>query len=141
MSPHRTHHAPARKPGCTPNSLVVSGHSDAARRSGIRGASESTILLGLVAAGLLSLPVAFALFQGQTEAFEGAIEGPNGTHVDTRINNALQPGQLSTLDIPSGGYPSPLFGATSFSQKMLMFEEFGCQPLPTTYAEGVVSFP
>ncbi|MEQ1634605.1 MAG: multicopper oxidase domain-containing protein, partial [Planctomycetota bacterium] len=36
---------------------------------------------------------------------------------------------------------SPLFGATSFSQKMLMFEEFGCQPLPTTYAEGVVSFP
>src|SRR5512141_810072 len=35
------------------------------------------------------------------------------------------------FDIPTGASPSPLFGATPFSQKMLMFEEFGTQPLPT----------
>src|SRR5512140_1897852 len=38
------------------------------------------------------------------------------------------------FDIPTGASPSPLFGATPFSQKMLMFEEFGTQPLPTNAA-------
>lgn len=35
-------------------------------------------------------------------------------------------------DIPTGAAASPLFGATPFSQKMLMFEEFGVRPMPTT---------
>jgi len=33
-------------------------------------------------------------------------------------------------DIPTGGTPSPLFGAQPFSQQMLRFEEFGLQELP-----------
>ena len=35
-------------------------------------------------------------------------------------------------DIPTGGSPSPLFGAQPFTQKMLMFEEFGLRNMPTT---------
>ena len=34
------------------------------------------------------------------------------------------------FDIPTGANPSPLFGATPFSQRLLSFEEFGSQPLP-----------
>ena len=117
-------------------------HSDSlARARAPSGSSESTILLALAAAGLLILPIAFALVQGEAEANEGALEGPNGVHVYPTVNNVFQPAQLTLLDIPSGGYPSPLFGATSFSQKMLMFEEFGTQPMPSTYAEGAVRFP
>jgi manganese oxidase len=36
------------------------------------------------------------------------------------------------VDIPTGAPPSPLFGAAPFSQKVLLFEEFGLQSLPTT---------
>ena len=34
--------------------------------------------------------------------------------------------------IPSGGRPSPLFGAQPFTQQMLMFEEFGTDEVPAT---------
>jgi FtsP/CotA-like multicopper oxidase with cupredoxin domain len=44
--------------------------------------------------------------------------------------NALQGGGG---DIPTGGVPSPLFGATPFSQQLLLFEEFGTQPMPAVY--------
>ena len=111
-----------------------------AQCNGTRGSSETTILIALVAAGLLSLPVVLAL-QSAPEPNAGALEGPNGAHVVTTTNNALQPGQLSNLDIPSGGYPSPMFGAQPFTQKMLQFEEFGCQPIPSTYMEGAAPFP
>lgn len=36
----------------------------------------------------------------------------------------------AAFDIPTGAGPSPLFGATPFSQQMLRFEEFGTRPLP-----------
>ncbi len=36
------------------------------------------------------------------------------------------------FDVPTGAGSSPLFGAAPFTQKMLMFEEFGPQPLPTS---------
>jgi FtsP/CotA-like multicopper oxidase with cupredoxin domain len=121
--------------------LTLPAHSRARQSTRTSGSAESTIVLGLVAAGLLGLPVALALMQGHTETFMGAIEGPNATHVDITANNALQESQLTQVSIPSGGYPSPLFGATPFSQKMLMFEEFGCQPLPSTYTEGATPFP
>jgi FtsP/CotA-like multicopper oxidase with cupredoxin domain len=39
-------------------------------------------------------------------------------------------GTVHAFDVPTGGNPSPLFGAQPFSQKMLIFEEFGTQPLP-----------
>jgi hypothetical protein len=36
----------------------------------------------------------------------------------------------AAVDIPSGLPPSPLFGALSFQQQMLRFEEFGLRPMP-----------
>ena len=36
------------------------------------------------------------------------------------------------FDIPTGAPPSPLFGAQPFTQRILMFEEFGPQPLPSS---------
>ena len=38
---------------------------------------------------------------------------------------------VEPLDIPTGGSPSPLFGAQPFTQKLGLFEEFGFQSLPT----------
>jgi FtsP/CotA-like multicopper oxidase with cupredoxin domain len=107
----------------------------------MRGASETTILLGLAAAGLLAIPLALALQEPLPEAFEGALEGPLGTHVDITQNNVLPPALQSNLNIPSGGYPSPLFGAQPFTQKMLMFEEFGSQPLQATATQKSCNFP
>ena len=39
---------------------------------------------------------------------------------------------VEPFDIPSGGRPSPLFGALPFTQKLALFEEFGTQALPAT---------
>jgi len=36
-------------------------------------------------------------------------------------------------NIPTGGSPSPLFGAQPYTQKLLLFEEFGTQVMPTSY--------
>ncbi len=44
------------------------------------------------------------------------------------------------FDIPTGGDPSPLFGAEPFTQQVLRFEEFGTQPLPAESTPGA-SFP
>ena len=33
--------------------------------------------------------------------------------------------------IPSGGRPSPRFGAQPFTQQLLLFEEFGVEPMAT----------
>jgi len=46
------------------------------------------------------------------------------------LGAAATPG-MASFDIPTGAAPSPLYGAQPFSQKLLMFEEFGTQPLPT----------
>jgi len=53
------------------------------------------------------------------------------------IGMAAIPGQAG-FDIPTGGAggvpgtSSPLFAAQPFTQQILLFEEFGTQPLPTT---------
>ena len=39
-------------------------------------------------------------------------------------------------DIPTGALASPLFGAQPFTQKMLMFEEFGTRKVPTAECDG-----
>ncbi|MGE5094509.1 MAG: copper oxidase, partial [Betaproteobacteria bacterium] len=39
---------------------------------------------------------------------------------------------MADFDIPTGAPPSPLYNAQPFSQKMLMFEEFGTQALPAS---------
>ena len=48
---------------------------------------------------------------------------------------------LAAFDIPTGFAPSPLFGATPYSQKVIQFEEFGPKPLPTTAASKTLPTP
>ncbi|HMB52469.1 MAG TPA: copper oxidase, partial [Thermoanaerobaculia bacterium] len=58
-------------------------------------------------------------------AFEG---GATGTAEDPGENNALGENEVDSdreFDVPTGGPPSPLFGAGEFEQQMLRFEEFG----------------
>ncbi|MFZ4603001.1 MAG: multicopper oxidase domain-containing protein [Caulobacterales bacterium] len=38
------------------------------------------------------------------------------------------------INVPTDAPPSPLFGATPFSQKVVLFEEFGTKTMPTTAA-------
>jgi FtsP/CotA-like multicopper oxidase with cupredoxin domain len=74
----------------------------------------------------------------------GSLEGgPTATTADAGINLIINEGQQLTsgsYDIPTGAPPSPLYGSQPFSQQMLRFEEFGPQPLPTTFIQGG-SFP
>jgi hypothetical protein len=65
-------------------------------------------------------------------ANEGTFAGPNGTPVDPGINNSV-PANAQRPDgifnVPTNSRPSPLFGAEPFTQQMLLFEEFGTEPL------------
>ncbi len=73
--------------------------------------------------------------------FEG---GVTGTETDAQANNSVpEAAQQSdgVFNIPTNSKPSPLFGAESFSQQMLRFEEFGTEPLDAGVAPPVMSFP
>jgi FtsP/CotA-like multicopper oxidase with cupredoxin domain len=72
-------------------------------------------------------------------AFEGAFEG--ATHEDAGINNALPEARKTSASVPTNGRPSPLFGAQSFTQQMLLFEEFGTEKLDSTAPVPAMSFP
>lgn len=62
-------------------------------------------------------------------ANEGAFTGgPTGTFEDAHDNIVARPSGTG-VDIPTGAPPSPLFGALPFTQQMLLFEEFGQDPL------------
>jgi len=75
-------------------------------------------------------------------ANEGAFEGgPTGTHEDPGVNNAMPAAQQTSFTVPTNGRPSPLFGAQSFTQKMLLFEEFGTEPLASNYPAPFYSYP
>ena len=65
-------------------------------------------------------------------ANHGSFEGSSPEAV--LANNVRQPDDLLSggFDIPTGGIPSPLFGAEEFDQKLLRFEEFGSAPLEET---------
>ncbi|HEU4405014.1 MAG TPA: multicopper oxidase domain-containing protein [Polyangiaceae bacterium] len=67
---------------------------------------------------------------GLAPANEGAFEGGvTGTKEDAHDNVVTRlPG--TGVDIPTGARPSPLFGALPFTQKLLLFEEFGRDVLP-----------
>ncbi len=71
--------------------------------------------------------------EGLPEANHGSFEGGiSGTPDDTIANNSVpKEDQLTgrTFDVPTNSSPSPLFGATPFSQQMLRFEEFGPEKL------------
>jgi FtsP/CotA-like multicopper oxidase with cupredoxin domain len=47
----------------------------------------------------------------------------------------------AATNVPTDLPPSPLFGATEFSQQMLRFEEFGVHPLPAPGSTTAKSFP
>jgi len=69
---------------------------------------------------------------------EGALEG--SSHEAVGANNVLA-GKLTSANVPTGSKPSPLFGAQSFTQQMLLFEEFGTEPLDPKAPTPVISFP
>ncbi|HEX6883789.1 MAG TPA: multicopper oxidase domain-containing protein [Planctomycetota bacterium] len=81
---------------------------------------------------------------GLPPANEGAFEGgQTGTEHDAGLNNSVQENEQTnggTFNVPTNSRPSPLFGAQPFTQRMLLFEEFGTEPMPTTFNRGV-SFP
>ena len=66
---------------------------------------------------------------GLEHANHGAFVG--STVEAVTANNVRQPDALQGggFDLPTGGLPSPLFGAQPFTQQMLRFEEFGCDTL------------
>ncbi len=77
-------------------------------------------------------------------AFEGALELPGGAHGDEGTvtqNNVLQPGAQTSFNYPTNGLPTPLFGATPWSQKLLMFEEFGLENLDPNAPAPTLPFP
>jgi FtsP/CotA-like multicopper oxidase with cupredoxin domain len=80
----------------------------------------------------------------QPPVYKGAIEGgPTGTAADQGVTGFIGEDELDgggKYDIPTGGRPSPLFGAQPFSQKILRFEEFGTHPLDPTLTPAL-SFP
>ncbi|VAW50173.1 Glycoprotein gp2 [hydrothermal vent metagenome] len=74
-----------------------------------------------------------AILKDLPDPVSGIYEGGNtGTATDAGANNVL-PADAQRDDgifnIPTNGAPSPLYGATPFSQQMLRFEEFGSDKL------------
>ncbi|MGE0743310.1 MAG: multicopper oxidase domain-containing protein [Hyphomonadaceae bacterium] len=47
----------------------------------------------------------------------------------------------TNFDIPTGGSPSPLYGATQWSQPVMLFEEFGTLPMPTAPCANCAAMP
>ncbi len=94
-----------------------------------------------------SLPSQFAigdLPEGLPHANEGSfVGGSTGTADDPgeALNLANLNGGGGGFDLPTGGRPSPLFEAQSFTQKMLRFEEFGRAPMPVSFAPPPLEMP
>jgi FtsP/CotA-like multicopper oxidase with cupredoxin domain len=77
-------------------------------------------------------------------AFEGSLALPGGAFGDEGTltqNNVLQPDNQSSFNYPTNGFPSPLFGAQQWTQKLLMFEEFGPERLDPNAPEPTIPFP
>jgi hypothetical protein len=72
-------------------------------------------------------------------AFEGAFEG--STEEAAAEDNSVPANLVTNVNVPTGGKPSPLFGAKSFEQQMLLFEEFGTEPLSAEVPAPAGSFP
>src|SRR5512143_444823 len=61
-----------------------------------------------------------------------------------RPNTAFPVAQIAwtaVSNIPTDAPASPLFGAAAFTQQMLLFEEFGPEPMPTAAAVGFTPLP
>src|SRR3978361_297579 len=78
------------------------------------------------------------------EANEGALELPGGVFAakkDVGTANVIQRDALYPFNYPTNGLPSPMFGAQPFTQKLLMFEEFGPEKLDPSVVAGTSPFP
>ncbi|HEY0825455.1 MAG TPA: hypothetical protein VGD76_16830 [Ramlibacter sp.] len=76
--------------------------------------------------------------------FEGAMELPGGqvgTKSIIEAGNVLPPDRQTSYNYPTNGYPSPLFGAQPYTQKLLMFEEFGIEKLDPSAPAPTLPFP
>ena len=75
-------------------------------------------------------------------ANEGAFEGgATGTARDAGVNNSVPEDRQQSTNIPTNSRPSPLFGAKSFTQQMLLFEAFGTGRLDPARPPPAGSFP
>jgi len=111
-------------------------HSILARRT--HAHRIASLALGLAAAAFGSVASAQETdpLAGLPPANEGSFEGGvTGTEEDAGTNNAVPADQQVSgggFLVPTGGKPSPLFDAQPFTQRMLRFEEFGRDAVPTS---------
>lgn len=81
--------------------------------------------------------------KGAPSLIKGAfVGGATGEYSDSEAE--LNTGNLSggnSFDMPSGGKPSPLFGAQPWTQKMVLFEEFGTDPLGISSGSPTLPLP
>jgi len=77
------------------------------------------------------------------EANEGALEIPGGFIEKKQVGdeNVIQRDALYPFNYPTNGLPSPMFGAQPWTQKMLVFEEFGPERLDASAEAGTMPFP
>jgi hypothetical protein len=72
--------------------------------------------------------------EGPEHMYDPALEGgPTGKIEDSTLANLRQ--NAGADGVPSGAPPSPLFGAGSWEQKLLRFEEFGTTPVEVGSAD------
>jgi FtsP/CotA-like multicopper oxidase with cupredoxin domain len=95
---------------------------------------------------LIGLEFADGLLATLPHANDGAFAGgPTGTSLDAGVNNSVSEAAQrlggGAFNIPTNSRPSPLFGAEPFSQKMLLFEEFGNEPLDPAAPAPANPFP
>jgi FtsP/CotA-like multicopper oxidase with cupredoxin domain len=72
------------------------------------------------------------------------VGGVTGTKLDARANGSVAQSSLllnRAIDVPTGSKPSPMFGAQPFTQRMLLFEEFGLDKLDPSAAPPANPLP
>lgn len=74
--------------------------------------------------------------QDPETALQFAVEDATANQTEDVAGTDINDGNLADNAWPTGGLPSPLFGAAPFTQQMLRFEEFG--PVPLGEPEHVV---
>jgi manganese oxidase len=92
----------------------------------------------------IGLNFAGAILATLPPANEGALMlqgGAVGTPADVGVNNVLPPALQPATNVPTGGFPSPLFGAQPFTQTLLRFEELGREPLDPASPAPTGTFP
>jgi manganese oxidase len=67
--------------------------------------------------------------------------GQYGSKGSMLTENALPPSVQTSYNYPTNGSPSPLFGAQPFTQKLVLFEEFGPEKLDPAQSPPSKPFP